>query len=40
VADLNEAAARAEDEPAEVGLRALGRELSKEKGDLLSLGGL
>jgi hypothetical protein len=38
VADLNEATTRAEDEPEEVGLRVLGRKLSKVKGDLLSLG--
>jgi hypothetical protein len=38
IADLNKAAARAEDEPEEAGLKALGRELSKVKRDLLALG--
>jgi hypothetical protein len=38
VADLNKTAARAEDEPEEAGLRALGRKLSQVKGDLLLLG--
>jgi hypothetical protein len=38
VADLNEAAPRAEDKPEEAGLRALGRKLSRVNGDLLSLG--
>jgi hypothetical protein len=38
VADLNEAVTKAEDEPEEAGLRALGQKLSKVKGDLLSLG--
>jgi methionine aminopeptidase len=38
VADLNEAAVRAEDAPEEERLSALGRELSKVKRDVMSLG--
>jgi hypothetical protein len=38
VAELNKATTRAEDEPAEAGLRALSRKLIKVKGDLLLIG--
>ncbi len=38
VANLNEAIAKAEDRPEEERLRSLWQELSKAKGDLMSLG--
>jgi hypothetical protein len=38
LADLNEADAKAEDEPEEAGMKALGQKLSKVTGDLLPLG--